>query len=216
MDKHELIETAPSEAMQKAAETRNPIRKLYYWTLHWASTRYAVPALFAISFIESSIFPIPPDVLLIAMCFSAPKHWLRYAGWCTLASVLGGMLGYYIGFGLWEVAGKPIVDAYHGEKVIEQIRGWYEEYGFLGILVAAITPIPYKIFTIASGLFQFNFVMFVLASLLGRGIRFFCVAGLIRAFGEKVKPFIEERLEVVLIAGTVVGVIGFLALKFLR
>jgi len=216
MDKSEMIETPPSEAMKKAAETRNPIRKLYYWTLHWANTKYALPALFILSFAESSFFPIPPDVLLIAMCFSAPKHWFRNALWCTIASVLGGLLGYAIGWGLWEGVGQPIVQAYHGEAVIEQIRGWYDEYGFVGIIAAAITPIPYKVFTIASGLFEFNILAFTIASVIGRGVRFFFVAGLIRAFGQKVKPFIEERLELVMIVGTIVGILGFVALKFLR
>jgi membrane protein YqaA with SNARE-associated domain len=196
--------------------TRNPLKRLYYWCIKWAETKYAVPALGGMSFAESSFFPIPPDVLLIALTFSAPRKWLKFAGWCTLASVLGGIFGYYIGWGLWETVGEPIVKFYHGEAVMAKISGWYTEHGFFGIVLAAITPIPYKVFTIASGMFGFPLAPFILASIVGRGIRFFLVAGLIRYFGEKVRPFIEERLELMMLLFGVLLVLGFVALKFLR
>lgn len=202
--------------MEKARASKNPLRKLYFWTLHWADTPYAIPALAFLSFIESSFFPVPPDVLLMAICFSAPKKWLSAAFWCTTASVAGAVLGWYIGWGLWEVAGQPIVKFYHGEAIMAQVKDLYDAYGFWGVLVAAVTPIPYKVFTIASGVFQFSLPQMILASFIGRGIRFFLVAGLIRVLGVRVRTFIETRLELMLILGTLVGVGGVLALKFLR
>lgn len=213
--KEEAIETPPENAMAQAAATRNPLKKLYFWTLHWAATPYALPALVILSFAESSFFPIPPDVLLIALCFSQPKAWIKLALWCTVASVAGGILGYYIGFALWDLIGEPIVKAYHGEAIIEQVKGWYDSYGFLGILAAAVTPIPYKVFTIASGLMHFDFIQFTVASTIGRGLRFFAVAGMIRLFGQKVKPFLENNFELTATAAVILGILGFVAIKFL-
>lgn len=202
--------------MEKARTTANPIRKLYFWTLHWAATPYAVPALIVLAFAESSFFPIPPDVLLIAMTFAAPRRWAVYAAWCSLASVVGGIAGYGIGWGLWDAVGKPIVDFYQGQEVMARIQHWYDSYGFWGVLIAAITPIPYKIFTIASGWFHFDFGLFLLASAIGRPFRFFIVAGLIGAFGERVKPFLEEKLELALVALTILLVAGFAAIRYLH
>jgi membrane protein YqaA with SNARE-associated domain len=215
-NKEELLETPPSEAMAMARATKNPLRKLYFWTIHWADTKYAIPALAFLSFIESSFFPIPPDVLLMAICFSAPKKWFTAAFWCTIASVAGAVLGWYIGWGLWEVIGQPIVKFYHGEAVMLHVKQLYDTYGFWGVLVAAITPIPFKVFTIASGVFQFNLPLMIFASIIGRGFRFFLVAGLIRLLGVRVRTFIETRLELMLILGTILGIGGFVALKFLR
>lgn len=211
----DVVETPPTTAMARARATRNPIRKLYFWTLHWAATRYAVPALVALSFAESSFFPVPPDVLLIAIAFGTPKRWARLALWCSLASVLGGALGYYIGWALWDGIGQRIVAFYHGEEVMAQVQRWYDQLGFLGVLIAAITPIPYKIFTIASGWFHFDFGLFMLASAIGRPFRFFLVAGLIGRYGERVRPFLEEKLEWALLALAAVGILGFVAIKFL-
>lgn len=202
--------------MAMARATKNPLRKLYFWTIHWADTKYAIPALAFLSFIESSFFPIPPDVLLMAICFSAPKKWFTAAFWCTIASVAGAVLGWYIGWGLWEVIGQPIVKFYHGEAVMLHVKQLYDTYGFWGVLVAAITPIPFKVFTIASGVFQFNLPLMIFASIIGRGFRFFLVAGLIRLLGVRVRTFIETRLELMLILGTILGIGGFVALKFLR
>ena len=202
--------------MAHARATKNPLRKLYFWTLHWADHKCAIPVLFFISFIESSFFPIPPDVLLMAICFSRPKRWFQAAMWCTIASVLGGVFGWYIGWGLWEVVGQPIVKFYHGEAIMEQVKDLYTAWGFWAVLIAAITPIPYKVFTIASGVFAFSLPQLIVASVIGRGFRFFLVAGLIRLFGEKVRKFIETRLEICLILGTIAGIGGIVALKFLR
>jgi membrane protein YqaA with SNARE-associated domain len=211
----EIVETPPATAMERARATRNPIRKLYFWTLHWAATPHALPALVLLSFAESSFFPVPPDVLLIAMTFAAPRHWARYALWCSAASVAGGAVGYGIGWGLWDTVGKPIVDFYHGQEVMAKIQIWYDTWGFWGILVAAVTPIPYKVFTIASGWFHFDFAQFMLASAIGRPFRFLLVAGLIGAFGERVKPFLEEKLEWALLALAALAVGGFVAIRYL-
>lgn len=211
----EVVETPPASAMERARATRNPIRKLYFWTLHWAATRHATKALAGLSFAESSFFPVPPDVLLIAMTFAEPKKWKRFALWCSVASVLGGIAGYAIGWGLWDTVGKPIVDFYQGQEVMAKVQVWYDEYGFWGVLAAAITPIPYKVFTIASGWFHFDFWLFVAASAVGRPFRFYLVAGLIGRYGERIRPFIEHQLEWVLLAFTALAILGFLAIKFL-
>jgi len=213
--KHDSSTSAPTDLAQARA-TRNPLRKLYYWVLHWAATPYALPALGVLSFAESSFFPVPPDVLLIALCFSTPARWFKLAAWCTAASVVGGLLGYFIGWGLWETVGQPIVRMYHGEAVVEMVRVWYETYGFFGVLVAAVTPIPYKVFTIASGMMSFDLGQFVLASVLGRGMRFFLVAGLIRLYGARIKPFMERHFELAASALVVLAILGFLAIKYLK
>jgi membrane protein YqaA with SNARE-associated domain len=213
--KPEIVETPPASAMERARATRNPIRKLYFWTLHWAATPQALPALVALSFAESSFFPVPPDVLLIAIAFGTPKRWARLALWCSIASIVGGAFGYYIGAALWDGIGQRIVAFYHGEAVMAQVQRWYDELGFLGVLIAAITPIPYKIFTIASGWFHFDFGLFMLASAIGRPFRFFLVAGLVGHYGERVRPFLEEKLEWALLALGAVGVLGFVAIKLL-
>jgi membrane protein YqaA with SNARE-associated domain len=209
-------DTPPSDDLARARATRSPLRKLYYWTLHWAATPYALPALVVLSFAESSFFPVPPDVLLIALCFCNPQRWFSLAAWCTVASVAGGLLGYVIGWGLWEAVGLPIVRMYHGEAVVESVRVWYENYGFFGVLIAAVTPIPYKVFTIASGMMRFDLAQFVLASVLGRAMRFFLVAGLIRMFGARVKPFMERHFELAATALVALAVLGFAAIKYLK
>lgn len=208
-----------SEISPSPAPAKKPgiIRRMYNWTLGWADHPHAVPILFAISFIESSFFPIPPDVLLIALCFSKPQKWAKLALWCTVGSVLGGVLGWYIGHALYDPVGVRIISIFDPEKhAWNRIEAWYNQYGFLGILVAAITPIPYKIFTIASGFLHFSLPQLVLASIIGRGFRFFVVAWLIHHFGAKIRPFIEKYLEWVLVAVTIVGVGGFVALKYLK
>ena len=191
------------------------IKKLYDWVLHWAETPQAVPALFLLAFAESSFFPIPPDVLLIALALSIPARSFRFAFFCTLGSVLGGILGYSIGYYGYETVGKPIVDFYHGQEVMASIKIKYDTYGFLGILIAAITPIPYKIFTIASGVFNFNFLSFVSASIIGRAFRFFVVAGLIWKFGPSIRAFIDKYFNLLMVIFTILLILGFVVVKYL-
>jgi membrane protein YqaA with SNARE-associated domain len=160
------------------------LRKLYDWTVHWADTKYARYALFAIAFAESSFFPIPPDVLLIAMVISDAKKWLVNALICTAGSVCGALLGYLIGWGLYETAGKFIVESYHMQDVIALVGRKYTENAFLTVFTAAFTPIPYKAITITAGLFKIPLSTLVIASIIGRAGRFYLVAGALRIFGK--------------------------------
>ena len=190
------------------------IKKLYDWVLHWAETPYAVPALFLLAFAESSFFPIPPDVLLIALAISIPKKAFKFAFICMLGSVIGGVLGYGIGLYGYESVGKPIVDFYHGQEVMELIKTKYDQHGFLGILIAAITPIPYKVFTIASGVFKFDFWLFTLASIIGRSTRFFIVAALIWKFGSPIRNFIEKYFNLLSMLFMILLIGGFLLIRY--
>ncbi|MCD8534970.1 MAG: DedA family protein [Verrucomicrobia bacterium] len=191
-------------------------RVLYDWTIQWAEKPYGVWALFALAFAESTFFPIPPDVLLIALCAGAPKKSFYFAMICTLGSVLGGIAGYAIGAGLYDTVGQSIVHFYHAEGVMEKIRGWYDEYGFWGNLAAAITPIPYKVFTITSGAFDFQFLGFLTASIVGRSFRFFLVGTLIFFQGARVRPWIEKRLDTLAWVFLVLLILGVVAIKFLK
>ena len=169
---------------------------------------------FLLAFAESSFFPVPPDILLIALSLSINRKAFYYALICTVGSVLGGIVGYYIGMYGYEAIGKPIVDFYHGQDVMNAIKLKYDQYGFLGILIAAITPIPYKVFTIASGVFNFDFLLFVLASIIGRSLRFFIVAGLIWKFGHPIREFIDKYFNLLACIFVVLLVGGFLLIKY--
>lgn len=172
--------------------------------------------MFLIAFAESSFFPIPPDVLLIALCVGSVTRSYRFAAICTLGSLLGGCAGYAIGYYGYEWIGVVIVKAYHGEAVMAQIKQWYDQWGFWGNLTAAVTPIPYKVFTIASGAFHFSFGGFLLASLLGRSLRFFVVATLLYWWGPSIKSFIDRYFNGCAWAFMILLVAGFLVLKVLR
>jgi len=191
------------------------LRRFYNSVLALAASRNAPLWLAAISFTESSFFPIPPDALLIPMCLARPDRAWRLALICTVSSVAGGALGYYIGYALFEVIATPVIQFYHYEAAFERFRATYDQYGLWVILVKGFTPIPYKIVTIASGAAHFDFGVFMLASLATRGARFFLVAGLLRAYGEPMRAFIERRLTLLTTLGVVGIVGGFLALKLL-
>jgi len=190
------------------------IRNLYDWVLHWSATPYALPALAAISFVESSIFPIPPDILLIAMVVAVPTGWLRYAAVCSIASVLGGMLGYWIGYSFMDLAGNQIVEFYHFQEKFDKIAALYDEHQGWAVAAAGFTPLPYKVFTLAAGAFKINFPTFVIASLLSRSARFFLVAVLLWKFGPPVKALIEKYFNLFTIAFFVLLALGFYLLKF--
>ena len=190
------------------------IKKLYDWVLHWAETPYGIPALFLLSFSESSFFPVPPDVLLIALAIAIPQKSFKFAAICMIGSVLGGILGYGIGLYGYDAIGKPIVDFYHGQSTMDAIKGLYDQYGFWGILTAAITPIPYKVFTIASGVFKFDFFSFLSASIIGRSTRFFIVAGLIWKFGPSIKGFIDKYFNLLCVVFIILLVGGFVLIKY--
>jgi membrane protein YqaA with SNARE-associated domain len=189
----------------------NPLRRLYDWVLHWAETPYGAPALFLLAFAESSFFPIPPDVLLIALAVSVPSRAFWFALICMTGSITGAYLGYGLGYFGWEAVGEP----YNGQETMAWIRSQYESYGFWGVLVAALTPIPYKVFTIASGLFQFNLGTFTAASLIGRGLRFFAVGTLIFYAGPPVKELIDRHFNLAATLFIILLVGGFLVIKYL-
>lgn len=209
----------PANTEKKSWNPFHPLRRLYNWVLHWADTPYAVPALFILAFAESSFFPIPPDVLLIALAISIPTRAFYYALICSVGSVIGGGFGYLIGWKFYDLIGVPIINFYQGWEVFNKIEGMYDEHGLLAVLIAAFTPIPYKIFTIASGVFWrddlSNFASFMGASLFGRSARFFLVAGFIWYFGPTIKTFVEKYFELLTVAFTVALILGFVAVKYL-
>lgn len=194
---------------------RKMIRKLYGWVVGWAETKRAEQALAGIAFAESSFFPIPPDPLLIAMVMAKPTLFLRHATICTLSSALGGIFGYAIGLMLFSTVGVWIVDTYSLQEEFVQIGMRYEENAFLTVFTAAFTPIPYKLITIAAGVFQINFLAFVVASIIGRGMRFFLVATLMHYLGRRYKDSIEKYIDILSVAFVALLVLGFFALKYI-
>jgi membrane protein YqaA with SNARE-associated domain len=191
------------------------LRRLYDWTLSLAASPHALWALAAVSFIESSVFPIPPDVLLIPMVLAAPKRAWVIAGVCTLASVAGGAFGYLIGWGFFEQVGRPVLEFYGKDAYFEEFAAKYNEWGAWAVLIAGVTPFPYKVVTILSGATGLNLTVFMIASLLARGLRFFVVAALLRQFGLPIRDFIERRLGLVFTAFVLALVGGFAALRLL-
>ncbi len=191
------------------------IRWLYDWVFSLARHKRASWALAAISFIESSVFPIPPDVLLIPMVLAEKRKWLIYALICTLASVAGAFLGYFIGYALYETLGKPILAFYGKENSFDDIARWYNEWGGWGVLFAAMTPFPYKVLTIFSGATGLNLVVFAVVSVIGRGARFLIVSWLLYLFGEPIRDFIEKRLGLMFTLALVLLIGGFVAVKYI-
>lgn len=189
------------------------IRALYDWMFRLAAHKGAPKALGVFSFMESSFFPIPPDVLLIPMVLAKRHMWWRYALLCTIASVLGAFLGYAIGLFAYEWIGKPILNFYGKADSFQKIADWYNTYGGWGVLFAAITPFPYKVLTIFSGATGLNFLIFTLVSVVGRAFRFFLVSFLLYKFGEPIREFIEKRLNLLFILGLVLLIGGFAAVK---
>jgi membrane protein YqaA with SNARE-associated domain len=198
------------------------LKGVYNWVLHWAQTKWGVLALFILAFAESSFFPIPPDVLLIACCLADPKRSFYYALVCTIGSVLGAVGGYALGYYLWltpagEFSGIAnfffrhlfTVDGYYSVKEM------YDQYNFWVVFTAGFTPIPFKLITITAGVFDINFWMFVAASIVSRGLRFFLVAGLIWKFGPPIKTFIDKYFNWLAIAFTVLLIGGFVLIKYL-
>ena len=191
------------------------LRKLYDWVFRLAEHRRATWALAGVSFAESSVFPIPPDVLLIPMVLAKRHKWIFYATICLIASILGAYLGYMIGSVLYESIGKPILAFYGKEDAFDKITQWNDRWGGWGILLAAVTPFPYMVITIFSGFTHISLVQFTIVSVIGRGLRFFLVSGLIYYFGEPVREFIEKRLGLMFTLAMVLLVGGFVAVKFL-
>jgi len=191
------------------------LKRLYHWVLHWAETPYGAWALFLLAFSESSFFPIPPDVLLIALAVALPVKSLRYALICSVGSVLGGCFGYLIGWQFMAGVGHQIIEFYGLADQVDYIRTLYNTYDAWAIGIAGFTPIPYKVFTITAGLFEINFPVFLLASSLSRSARFFLVAGLIYLYGPGIQRFIEKYFDILAIGFTILLVGGFIAIHFL-
>jgi membrane protein YqaA with SNARE-associated domain len=192
-------------------------RGVYDWVLHWADTPHAVAALVVLSFAEASFFPIPPDVLLIALCVGAPKRGLRFAAACSLASVVGGLAGYGIGALAWAHVGRFFYQYIPGftPDHFEHVRALYARWGIAIVFTAGFSPIPYKLFTIVSGVMGLPITPFVAASAVSRSARFFLVAGLIYRYGAGVKTFIDRHFNWLALAFSVLLVGGVLALRWL-
>ncbi|MGD8367279.1 MAG: YqaA family protein [Desulfobacterales bacterium] len=191
------------------------LRRLYDWVLHWAETPYSAWALFALAFCESSFFPIPPDILLIALAVGMPKKSLRYALICSVGSVLGGCLGYLIGWQFMAVIGNRIIEFYNLTDKIVLIADMFRKYDAWAIGIAGFTPIPYKVFTISAGMFNINFLIFLLASAVSRSARFFIIGGLIYIFGPAIQSFIDRYFNILAVSFTVLLVASFILLKYL-
>jgi membrane protein YqaA with SNARE-associated domain len=190
------------------------LRQFYGKVIRLAERPTALWWLFAISFAEASFFPIPPDTMLIPMALAQPRKAFRFALVATIGSVLGGALGYYIGYALLDRLAQPIINFYHYHEAFAHFQAKFAQYGVWIILIKGLTPIPYKIVTIAAGAAAFNFPLFIGASIITRGARFSLEAALLRRFGDPARVFIEERLGLVtgLVAAGIIG--GFLILRF--
>lgn len=199
----------------EASRRPGPFRRLYHWVLDWAHRPGGPVALFGIAAVESFIFPIPPDVLLIPLALGNPRRALRFAALCTVGSLLGAMLGYLIGLGLYESVGRPIMEMYGYADEYAAIGAAYRENLVLALGTAGFTPIPFKVFTIAAGGFQVPFLPFVAVTAVSRGMRFFLVAGLIRAFGEPIRAFIERYFNLLTLVFAVLLIGGFVLLGVL-
>ncbi len=204
-----MAESAPTPS-------RNPIRRLYDWVLSWADTPYGVPALFVLAFAESSFFPIPPDVLLIALALAAPTRAFRFAAWCTVGSVLGALLGYLIGYALWSVFEPMLLGPIIRPRDFAMVTEKYHEYGGLAVFTAAFTPIPFKVFTVAAGVAKLSIAPFVAGSLAGRAGRFFLVALVIRLTGDRAREFIDRYFNLVTLVGAALLVGGFLLVRWMH
>ncbi len=200
------------------------IRKLYDWVLSWADSPYGAIALFILAFAESSFFPVPPDALLIALILGARKKAFRFALICTIGSISGAVLGYLIGHYLWwspnnefsSVAGF-FFNNFPGftEEMFYRIQDLYNQFNFWIVFTAGFTPLPYKVFTVSAGAFNISFTMFMIASIIGRGARFFLVSALIWKFGTPIKSFIDKYFNLLAVVFTVLLIGGFLLINYL-
>ena len=189
------------------------LKRCYDWVMRWSDSPYSTPALFLIAFAESSFFPVPPDVLLMALAISASRRALYYAFVCSVGSVLGGLLGYVIGLELYELVGHRIIDFYGVSEQFDAVGGRYKENAFIAVAVAGFTPIPYKVFTISAGLFRIPLLTFVGGSVVGRSGRFFLVGGLFRLFGASIRTFVERYFNLLSILFVILLVLGFVVIK---
>ena len=189
------------------------IKAFYNWTINLSATRYALWALAIVAFAESSFFPIPPDILLIPLIIAKPRNAYLIAFIAMMASVLGGGLGYYIGLKLYETVGIVIINFYHAQQLFLEFQAQFNKYGAAAVLFAGVTPFPYKIITISSGIAGMPIYQFFIFSIIARGARFFIIAILLRLYGEPIRNFIERHLNLLFIVFMVLLVLGFLLIK---
>lgn len=190
------------------------MRRLYEWMMAKARDERAPQALFWVSFIESSFFPIPPDVMLVPMVIAQRLKAWWYATVATIGSVLGGAAGYAIGYFFFEQIGRPILEFYGKAESFGEFTSWFNEWGVWILIVKGMTPFPYKVLTITAGVTHMPFIEFMLASVVARAMRFYLVAGLLYFFGEPIREFIEKRLTLVTTVFVVLLVLGFVAIKY--
>ena len=201
----------------------NFVKRLYDWVLSWSESKWGALALFVLAFAESSFFPVPPDVLLIALCIGATAKSFRFATICLVGSVLGALVGYAIGHFAWiapDGSYTALADWCYAhifsEEKFNEVKALYDKWDFWIVFTAGFTPLPYKLFTISGGLFSINLPMFVVASVVSRGLRFFLVAGLIWKFGAPIKTFIDKYFNWLAIAFTALLIGAFVLVgKFL-
>jgi membrane protein YqaA with SNARE-associated domain len=191
------------------------IKRLYDWTIALAEHPRALWALAFIAFIESSVFPIPPDILMIPMIIAAPKRAFLIAGVAMVSSVLGGLFGYFIGWGLFDNVGRPVLEFYGKGDAVDEFNTRFNEWGAWAVLIAGVTPFPYKVITIMSGWTGLSLPIFILSSIFARGLRFFVVAALLWKFGPPIRDFIEKRLGLMFTLFCILLIGGFVAIKYL-
>ena len=192
----------------------NIIRRAYDWILGWADSPWGPAALFILALAEASCFPIPPDVLLIALCLGCTRKSFRYSAICLAGTLVGAVIAYALGFWAWNAIDHWFIPGVFSQEAFDSVADIYEQWNFWAVFTAGFTPIPYKIFTLAAGVFHINFGMFMLASVIGRGLRFFLVGWLIWKFGTPIKSFIDKYFNLIVIAFTVLLVGGFLLIKY--
>ncbi len=203
-----------SPARAEAIHRRPWHRRLYWWVLSWAEHPQATWALFGVAFVESSIFPIPPDVLLVALCLGKPRRAFFYAAVCTAGSVIGGMAGYAIGYALYDAVGRPILEFYGLTERYAEVQALYRRYDVWAVGIAGFTPIPFKAFTVTAGAFGISFPGFVAASLVSRGLRFTIVCAILKRWGEPARVFLDRHLGLLTIVFAALLVGGFLLVRW--
>jgi membrane protein YqaA with SNARE-associated domain len=202
-------------AWGKKMDRGRMIRRLYDWTMSLADSRHALWALAFVAFVESSVFPIPPDVLMIPMILARPSRAWLIAGIALVASVLGGLLGYWIGAGLFDTIGEPILEFYGKTHAAEEFNVRFNEWGAWAVLIAGVTPFPFKVITIMSGWTGLSLPVFIVSSVVARGLRFFIVAALLWKFGAPIRDFIERRLGLMFTLFVVLLLGGFVLVRYL-
>ena len=194
---------------------RGMLRRIYNWCIDAADKPYALWILGAVAFAESSFFPIPPDIMLLPMSLARPARAWLFASLCTIASVAGGVLGYAIGYFLFDAVGRPVLEFYHAMTRYDDFKAGFDRWGAWIIIIKGMTPIPYKLVTIASGVAHFDLLAFIGASIVSRSLRFFLIAAVLWWFGDAARDFIERRLTLVTSVFAVLLVGGFVALRYL-